>query len=171
MLSVDAGVDLGLSFRLMSFWLTIALYGAAASPAADCDCGRVQRVEEELRKADAVFLGEAVAPEGGVVTEAWDWLRGVRRQRFRVEQAFKGSTEERIVIETSSDGCAYTFEPGSRYLVYAFAVDETTPGGLQTSLCSRTKPLGQAETDDLLVLRENIRCPSGRSRGTETIVS
>lgn len=42
-----------------------------------------------------------------------------------------------------SSSCAYAFERGERYLVYASRYED----GLQTGACDRTAPLAEAEKD------------------------
>lgn len=62
---------------------------------------------------------------------------------FDVETVWKGQRDRHIVVRTARSGasCGYSFVEGESYLVYS---DNET---YSVSLCSRTAPLAEAETD------------------------
>ena len=71
---------------------------------------------------------------------------GPRRTiRMAVVSSWKGAEGEEITVFTAADSamCGYTFQAEHSYLVYA----SSGPGGLEVSLCSRTKPMGEAGED------------------------
>jgi hypothetical protein len=76
-----------------------------------------------------------------------------KKVTLKVNEAFTGLTAEtkQITIETGLGGgdCGYAFEQGVEYLVYAY---RTPTGGLGTGICSRTRPVAEAE-EDLKYLR------------------
>jgi hypothetical protein len=76
-----------------------------------------------------------------------------KKVTLRVREAFTGlaSGTQQITIETGLGGgdCGYAFERGVEYLVYAY---RTRAGGLGTGICSRTRPITEAD-DDLKYLR------------------
>jgi len=142
---------------LLSFagWL-FALHPA---PVRACSCLQPPPPDEALRQADAVFAGEVTdfrkAEPGNGET-----LSDLYEAVFRVTAMWKGPDADRIKVLTADPSqlmCGYRFEPGVRYLVYAY---ETTEG-LDTSICTRTTVLDTADYD-LSVLGEGTPPPSTR---------
>jgi hypothetical protein len=132
--------------------LVFALF---AADAAACSCLAPGPPAQEMEKADAVFSGRVAAVEPAEPRDG-----AVRFPRMRVtlelDRVWKGCEEgEEVALWTALDSaaCGYEFASGERYLVYAYAADD---GSLTTSLCSRTRPLGQA-AEDLEALGEPRR--------------
>jgi hypothetical protein len=113
-------------------------------------------VAAAYRGADAVFAGEMVRggiedpdPEDGImiggiqfrVIDAWKGVPGESMVLYGQDVAYYGELEEGEMVVSSS--CAYVFERGERYLVYASRYED----GLQTGACDRTAPLAEAEKD------------------------
>ncbi len=73
--------------------------------------------------------------------------RPLRVVRMQIRQALNGLEpgHREIEIATGLGGgdCGYSFHVGMDYLVYAYK----TAGGLETGICSRTRPLAQAAQD------------------------
>ena len=92
-----------------------------------------------LESADLVFFGQA-SFLGEAVTEQAD--RPIEEfTEFSVEGVWKGPAQERLRIYTriAAPHCAYTFEAGKRYLVYAKLDSKRFSNRYRASLCSRTK--------------------------------
>ena len=130
--------------------------GPYAGTARACSCAGSSNVAAAYRDADAVFAGEMVRggiedpdPEDGTmiggirfrVIDAWKGVSGESVVLYGQEAAYYGELEEGEMVVSSS--CAYVFERGERYLVYASRNED----GLQTGACDRTAPLAEAEKD------------------------
>ncbi len=68
------------------------------------------------------------------------------RVRDALSGVSPGQTEIEIVTGQGGGDCGYAFQPGIDYVVYAHLDGE---GRLATSICSRTRPLDQAEEDSV----------------------
>lgn len=122
-------------------WLLLALISGRAALA--CSCVPPGPPQAEFERAQAVFAGwvvERQGPQGGFQSSAEpvSYL-------FQVEQTWKGPNQSQIVVASpaSSASCGYEFEFNRQYLVYAFKGED----GLSTNLCSRTRPVVEAEED------------------------
>ena len=87
-----------------------------------------------------------------------------RRVKFEVEETFRGQQRTSVEVTTGQGGgdCGFDFRTGEHYLVYANHLPQT--GQLYTGICSRTRPLSEAEAD-LDFLRK--RGDPGRGAGLE----
>lgn len=130
--------------------------GPYAGTAHACSCAGSQSVEEGLRAADAVFSGEMIRggiedpdPEddimlGGIefrVIESWKGVSGESAVVYGQDTAYYGELEEEDMVVVSS--CAYPFEEGRNYLIYASRYED----GFQVGGCDRTTSLAGAEKD------------------------
>ena len=143
----------------------IALGGAAAAEQVEapqrCRCTERVAPLDALEHYDLVFFGEASfvgvsegAPERG----------GEEFVEFSTEGLWKGPAQRRLRVYTS-DGdphCAYAFEPGRRYLVFAKLEDAAFAYRYRTSACARTTAASTA-LPDLAILGE----PPTRITGPE----
>ena len=132
-----------LVYLLLSSLLAGMAWTAAPSRAHACSCAQPGAPDESLRRAAAVFAGEATD-----IREPSGWIRASLepvRVAFRVNEIWKGVKGGEAVVRTASAeaSCGYEFESGRNYLVYA----ESGPDGLTASLCSRTTELASAEAD------------------------
>jgi hypothetical protein len=82
----------------------------------------------------------------------------VTSAQFRVEEAFLGVRVGRIDVSGEGTTCDYRFEPGERYLVFAYQNAET--GTFHTNICSGTVPLAESN-DSLAYLRRVAKQPRG----------
>ena len=99
-------------------------------------------IESELSSSEAVFSGEVVDFEkGSSIAAPWP----TETVSFRVSVVWKGQERETLEVGTATQGsaCGYAFEEGREYLVYA----DDGKQDLEVDLCSRTKPLSEAEAD------------------------
>jgi hypothetical protein len=85
-----------------------------------------------------------------------------------VERTFIGTARGRVQIVTGSGGgdCGYHFDRGRKYLVYAW---KAPSGRYATSICSRTRPVEDAD-EDLRYLTTIADSPGARVYGRVTHV-
>jgi hypothetical protein len=118
------------------------LWFASATCVFACSCVPPQAPQEEAARADAVFSGKVTQQTPGTsLLEGGESLKVA----FEVGQVWKGNVPQQILLATSgsSASCGYTFENGKEYVVYA----NTVEGQLSVSLCSRTRPVAEAQED------------------------
>ncbi len=106
-----------------------------------CSCIQPRSPTEELNASSAVFSGQVV-----------DIAKTSGREYtviFAIEKSWKGISGKTVNVLTGLGGgdCGYGFKIGEKYLVYTYG----SVGNLNTSICSRTKPLADAQ-EDLKVL-------------------
>jgi len=136
--------------------LLLALY---ANPASACSCLSNGPPCQWYFQVDAVFAGAVT-----VISEIDgppDLPYPLRLVRFAVERGFRGvdaATAEAVTGMGGGD-CGYPFKTGERYLVYAYRNQE---GRLVTGICSRTRPLAEAD-EDLAFIQDSGR--RRRARG------
>lgn len=138
--------------------LTVILLagGPYAGTVHACSCAVTSDVASAYRDADAVFAGEMVRggledPDptdgtviGGIefrVIDAWKGVTGESVVLYGQDPAYYGESETNRMVVISS--CAYVFEKGERYLVYAHRYKD----GFQTDICSKTVSLENAAKD------------------------
>ncbi len=152
-----AAVGARAGFLVAAFLACLVMMGGPyAGTAHACSCVGSSNVAAAYRGADAVFAGEMVRggiedpdPEDGImiggiqfrVIDAWKGVPGESMVLYGQDVAYYGELEEGEMVVSSS--CAYVFERGERYLVYASRYED----GLQTGACDRTAPLAEAEKD------------------------
>ncbi|PFW56621.1 cobalamin biosynthesis protein CbiN [Bacillus cereus] len=99
-----------------------------------CDCTKVSP-EDRLQKNDVVFEGkvlEVQEKDGGMKT------------LFEVKKIWKGTSSSQVIIYTSFSSCTFRFAEGGEYLVFSSYRGEEK---LETSICSGTKRLDEAEIE------------------------
>ncbi len=97
----------------------LLVLGPAPAPAYACDCA--QLTEQEYA-AEADLIVQAVVT--GVRQPLLASLRSTDhpvRVRMVVEEVYKGSPDEHLILTTARDeaSCGFTFREGHRYLVHA----------------------------------------------------
>ncbi|MGE6346910.1 cobalamin biosynthesis protein CbiN [Bacillus mycoides] len=100
-----------------------------------CDCINVSP-EDAFQKNDVVFEGK--------VLEVQEKDGGGIKTLFEVKKIWKGTSSSQIIIYTSVSSCAVRFAEGGEYLVFSSYRGE---GKLETSICSGTKRLDEAEAE------------------------
>ncbi|MBK5430640.1 MULTISPECIES: cobalamin biosynthesis protein CbiN [Bacillus] len=100
-----------------------------------CDCIK-KSPEDAFQKNDVVFEGKVIeiGRKEGVGTEVL----------FEVKNIWKGTSSSQIIIYTSVSSCAFPFAKGGEYLVFSSYRGEEK---LETSICSGTKRLDEAEIE------------------------
>jgi hypothetical protein len=152
--------------------LALALILLSAEAVSACVCARTPSVIEARHNALAVFSGRVIADEyvEGALYPDGRPAGAELTVRFQVERWWKGSFAPEVVLFTgeyraddlssiSESTCAYQFQVGRRYLVYA----DFFFGRLRAAYCSRTDNLEQAG-EDLRILGRGRRPRSVRSR-------
>ncbi|EJV61187.1 cobalt transporter CbiN [Bacillus mycoides] len=87
-----------------------------------------------FKKTDVVFEGK--------VLEVQEKDGGGIKTLFEVKKIWKGTSSSQIIIYTSVSSCGFPFAEGGEYLVFSSYRGE---GKLETSICSGTKRLDEAE--------------------------
>ncbi|MDZ7611875.1 MAG: hypothetical protein U5L10_03870 [Candidatus Moranbacteria bacterium] len=108
-----------------------------------CSCVQPASPQESLEQSTAVFAGKVIdvdVPSGLVVSSA-----DPVKVTFEVSKIWKGPDYKTLVLTTARDeaSCGYSFKENEEYIVYAYGEEDT----LSTDICSRTKPLANAEED------------------------
>ncbi len=141
-------------FAAAALAVTLALTaGPYAGTAHACSCAGGSNASAAYEGADAVFAGEMVRggledPDpadgtmmGGVefhVIDAWKGVSEESAVLYGQEMVYYGEIEAGEMI--TSNSCAYIFQKGERYLVYA----DRYKDGFQTFICDGTKSLEDA---------------------------
>jgi hypothetical protein len=124
--------------------LLVFLFGLPRDAAA-CDCFARSAPCAAVPRTAAVFVGKVERASATEVT-------------FAIERHVRGTgNASTITLTQRHSNCAYLFTAGERYVVYAHR-DEA--GHLQTSICTRTKPVDLAG-DDLAYFDELLRPAAG----------
>ena len=125
------------------------------SEAAACECGGGGRPCEDYWNASVVFVGGVTGSSTVTLAEG----TSQRLVHFRLNQAYKGieGTEVQVITGLGGGDCGYGFRLGEKYLVYAFRNQDNK---LHTSICTRTRPLSEAE-EDLDYIRGISLAPRG----------
>lgn len=106
---------------------------------------------QEYWRVDAVFSGTVVS-SGRITVDHGSYKSDMRLLRMTVEQPIRGiqSAELDVITGWGGGDCGYGFQVGKRYLVYAYR--DAKDNRLSTSICTRTRPLADAD-DDLAFIR------------------
>ena len=141
---------------LLLAWLWFA---GAPPDAAACSCMPAGPPCEAFWKVHAVFVGRVLAT-AEQPSQPWKpgeplpFGLGVKVTLAIVERLAGDSGDEPTIEITTGRGggdCGYRFEVGRSYVVYAWKTEGRAL--LSTSICTRTRPVGQA-ADDLRYARQ-----------------
>jgi hypothetical protein len=117
----------------LTMLLACACIGVLAPSTHAYKCKPLKSPLEELKEADAVFVGRVTR----VKEEKSEWIT-----YFEVDRYWKGPARRTIIVHSGKHLYGYRFATGKKYLVYAFGKDE-----LETGRCNRTKGLEEAAAD------------------------
>jgi hypothetical protein len=119
-----------------------ALFGEHAEA---CSCASNGPPCESFFRVDAVFVGTVRTISEIEGAPAFPYRRRV--VGFSIERAFRGVQGAAVNIDTGMGGgdCGYSFKAGGQYLVYAYRTAEGSRLG--TGICSRTRPIANADED------------------------
>jgi hypothetical protein len=122
--------------------LALTLGFSAADVALACSCAPLPPPQEARDQATAVFTGT-------VVSITPDATGNYNLVRFQLDRVWKGAKCRELVVSTglSDLNCGYTFQVGQTYLVYAYEDNSVRGARLNTNLCSRTRPVAEANED------------------------
>ncbi|MGH7726402.1 MAG: hypothetical protein ACREOU_13325 [Candidatus Eiseniibacteriota bacterium] len=117
-----------------------------SAAAAACGCKAVPTVAQARSKHGFVFIGLAISVTDSTVSVTRDSSITLSRAVFRVRSLWKGLPRHALTVTSGrpSRACAYPFEPGGMYLVYA---DGKTGFDLVTSVCTRTTPYDSSSAE------------------------
>jgi hypothetical protein len=142
--------------------VTLAVLLSSARDALACSCVSSGPPCEAAWSVKAVFVGtvRAIEPIEGTANAPMFFHR---RVTLDVDQGFINMPAKTVVVSTGSGGgdCGYRFTVGKRYLVYA---SDSEASGLVTGICSRTRPIEQAD-EDLKYLKAIPAATGGRVYG------
>ena len=93
--------------------------------------------EEEFENANAVFSGQ-------VTNIVEDWYNGFNEISINVNDIWKGSIDNQIIILSSLDDCGYYFQIDEEYLIYGYY---SQLNYIWTDICTRTNLLEYASED------------------------
>lgn len=142
--------------RFIALLFLALLMKFAATNAVACDCVSPATPRDRLDQASVVFSGKVVASK---VTTTPKWTT---RYRFQVIDRFKGAVASEVVLEHEDSDCAFHFEEGVSYLVYAYGKER-----LYAHICSATQKLSgaQSEIAALRTLVGNPATPAAQPHG------
>src|SRR5262249_38666134 len=124
---MENSISRRLKAKLGAVIAVVMAVGAGLPMAQACSCTPPSPCQANFC-ADAVFLGS--------VTEALDANNGrILRARIRVDHAYKGVSQETLILLTNWRACAdLDLQVGGQYLMYA---DRLENGDVATAGCSR----------------------------------
>lgn len=131
---------------LVRVLLSSALFCAVfltGRPAEACTCLGGAAPCQAFFDVPAVFVGKVQSISEHTGASGFSG----RRVHLDVAEAFRGVTSQEVDIDTGNGGgdCGYPFKVGESYLVYAYL--EKDGQTLSTGICTRTKPLRDAQND------------------------
>lgn len=150
--------------NLWRLWLTLlalALPALVAREASACSCAFGGAAPcQAYWSTDVVFVG-AVVGESRLTVEEGSYKFTRRLVRLSVEQPLRGVEAAEVEVVTGWGGgdCGYPFRRGERYVVYADRGEKD--GRLYTGICTRTRPLAEAEEDFAFVRALGAAEPTG----------
>jgi 5-hydroxyisourate hydrolase-like protein (transthyretin family) len=130
---------------LVAFAVSLIFCCALKAYACSCAFGGGAPCQEYWR-AEAVFSGTIIGSSSIKVKEE-SFPRTERQVRVAITQAFRGIEGGQTEVITGLGGgdCGYGFELGKSYLIYAFRSERD--GKFHTSICTRTRPIGDSDDD------------------------
>src|SRR5436190_2514848 len=161
--------------KLVTSATALAAISCATAPAAwACSCFASGPSCQNAFEADAVFVGRVIAitaiPDDGPPRLDGE-IRQPRAVRvdFAEVEAYRGPQAPvmSIVTPSQSTACGYSFTRGERYVVYAGRGADAA-AMLETSICSRTRPVAEAG-EDFKFLRTLAAPAPARARVSGTI--
>ena len=118
---------------------SLALFASVLWPtSADaCSCAGSTLPCEAAGQADAIFVGHVVAIASATGSPT-------SQVELAVVEQFRGLRSPQITLSMGGSNCDYPFTMGESYIVYAHRSQD---GQLSTSICTRTRPVAEANED------------------------
>jgi Carboxypeptidase regulatory-like domain len=137
--------------KLLSIGSLVLTLLSFSDTAFACDCMGTRPTCEAYWQAEAVFIGTAkeiswIELEDKIENSTFKYRKPVFH--FSVDQAFRGVNGSQVGVMTGQGGgdCGYGFKIGEQYLIYAYR-DNQKKEMLSTSICTRTRPIRNADED------------------------
>lgn len=142
--------------KLLFAW--VFLLFALVTQAVACSCVGGAKPCEAYGDASAVFVGTVTFSKSiNVKGAGYDTTQ--RLVRFHVDRPIRNVKDSDIEVQTAwgEAACGYGFRLGGQYLVYAYSNHDKA---LETSICTRTRPLSDA-AEDLKYIDALAKAPPG----------
>ena len=136
--------------RFVAIGVVVAVLGGARAAAA-CDCVALKPLSTAIRtEAPIIFEGQVVEIldrslhiKRTTPSDSTGETRPLGREViFQVSRAWAGVTSRRVSLFMDDSDCAFAFEAGHRYVVFARHDQKGRP---TTSVCMRTSEADRAE--------------------------
>ena len=126
---------------LVAFALIVFAFAAETNA---CQCAGPGQPCEAYGDASAVFVGTVTFASSIKIKEAGHEFTN-RLIRLHVDRPIRNveTSDVEVVTGLGEADCGFGFRLGGQYLVYAYSRD----GRLETSICTRTRPLSDATAD------------------------
>jgi 5-hydroxyisourate hydrolase-like protein (transthyretin family) len=151
----------------MKFLVALALVlFAFATETNACQCARPGQPCEAYGDASAVFAGTVTFSSSIKFKEA-GYEFSKRLIRLHVDRPIRNvnTSDVEVVTGLGDADCGFGFRLGGQYLVYAYSRD----GKLETSICTRTRPLSDATADLEYIKGLSKAAPGGTIYGETTL--
>lgn len=135
------------------------IIGLSAVDARACTCAGSSAPCEEYWEASVVFIGTVI--EGRSVTvKNGEFEHQMNAVRISIDEAFRGAEGAELEVITGLGGgdCGFGFRRSQQYLVYAYRDKDDQK--LYTGICTRTRPISEANPD-LLYIRGLSKAKAG----------
>ncbi|HEY5837874.1 MAG TPA: carboxypeptidase-like regulatory domain-containing protein [Pyrinomonadaceae bacterium] len=145
--------------RTLIFILALFIVGLCSVDARACSCAGPSAPCEEYWEATAVFIGTVI--EGKLVTvKEGDYEHQQRAVRISIDEAFRGVEGAEVEVLTGLGGgdCGFGFRRAQQFLIYAYRSESDQK--LHTNICTRTRPISEADPD-LLYIRGLSKANAG----------
>lgn len=124
----------------LTIFITALTFIHAPQSALACSCAMPGTVQEEYKKFDFIFFGEAITRQSNKIAQLFK-LSNVNEPyvtTFDVRAVYKGKVHETTYIYSGMGGgdCGIEFQAGTDYVVFARA---GINGDLTASICSLTQ--------------------------------
>ena len=134
-----------------------------ATQATACTCGGAGAPCQAYWDASTVFVGTVTFSTTTKVKE-YGYEVSKRLVRLHVDRPLRNmdAADVEIVTGLGDSDCGFGFRLGGQYLVYAYPNNDKT---LETSICTRTRPLSEATADLAYIRGLSKAAPGGTISG------
>ncbi|NOT35453.1 MAG: hypothetical protein HOP12_15010 [Candidatus Eisenbacteria bacterium] len=156
--------------RIGWLWIVAVVVPWHATPVAACDCVRLPALSPRVViESDVIFSGKAlevIERSEHVTRTRWGGSEGSTRFLenwvvFAAVRSWRGVTSDTVEVEIDNSDCAFQFEPGSEYLVFAARRVRARP---YTIACMRTASLDRADAVLRMLGRGRTHAPARGAR-------
>lgn len=147
------------------FGLLLFFFFLVSQNTFGCSCFGKRSVSDELKKSDAVFVGEVLGCEKFIVSDEVTKIDlTFAKIVFSVDEYYKAIykwPKEIVVVSGIGGGdCGFEFIEGRKYIVYSVLINRYYSKGqrkkkfLYTDICSRTCELNETELKEIIKIRK-----------------